>query len=199
MFHRLGDRPATREWILRPFVDRVSLVQCRDLRHRNTHRLASIGGWNASIRPSKPLVFVNDAVERVFSAYKPPARRELLILRGTVLEIGAAMDGGQLPAESLKWGQPAYRRATRTEGTTIRIDALRDVPGGYGMFLHCQTTLVEDLRGLYPESFAFRGNRALVMRAGEPVDQDALRHAISMAFTYRRAARPGSRARGRAS
>ena len=108
------------------------------------------------------------------------------------------MDGGRLPEESLKWGQPAYRRATRTEGTTIRIDALRDVPGGYAMFLHCQTTLIEDLRALYPESFAFLGSRGLVMRVGEPVDQDALRHAISMAFTYRRAARPGSRARGRA-
>jgi hypothetical protein len=152
------------------------------------------------LRPSsKPLVFANDALAQVFAGFEPPARRALLVLRGTVLEIGAAMDGGQLPEESLKWGQPAYRRATRTEGTTIRIDALRDVPGGYAMFLHCQTTLVEDLRALYPESFSFLGDRGLMMRVGEPVDQDALRHAISMAFTYRRAARPDSRARGRAS
>lgn len=141
----------------------------------------------------------------MFAAYEPAARRALLALRGSILEIGAAMDGGRLPEESLKWGQPAYRRAVRSEGTTIRIDALRDPPDGYGLFLHCQTTLVEDLRALYPKSFAFRGNRALVMRAGEPVDQGALGHAIEMAFTYRRAApgrraaRSGSHARGRVS
>lgn len=143
--------------------------------------------------------FPNEAVARVFLAYAPSVGRELLALRDTILEIGASMDGGRLPEEALKWGQPAYRRAVRGEGTTIRIGALRDAPDGYGLFLHCQTTLVEDLRALYPESFTFKGNRALVMRVGEPVDRDALRHAIQMAFSYRRAARSGSHARGRAS
>lgn len=130
--------------------------------------------------------FADAAVSKVFAVYEPEVGKALLSLRDTILEVGASLDGGRLPEESLKWGQPAYRRATRTEGTSIRIDAVRDMPGGYAVFLHCQTTLVEDLRALFPTSFEFQGNRALVMRAGERVDQDALRHAIRMAFTYRR-------------
>ncbi len=29
-------------------------------------------------------------------------------LRDAILEIGALMDGGRLPEESLKWGQPTF-------------------------------------------------------------------------------------------
>ena len=134
----------------------------------------------------------------MFDVHPPVLRAHLTALRSLIHETAAEIEPEPRLVETLKWGQPAYRRAKTTEGTTIRIDALRDVPGGYAMFLHCQTKLIEDLRALYPESFAFLGSRGLVMRVGEPVDQDALRHAISMAFTYRRAARPGSRARGRA-
>jgi hypothetical protein len=61
------------------------------------------------------------------------------------------------------------------------------------MFFHCQTSLVATFRELYPDSFAFQGNRALVFALADEVPEDALKHCIALALTYH--TRPPTRGR----
>jgi hypothetical protein len=52
------------------------------------------------------------------------------------------------------------------------------------MFFHCQTDLVATFRELYPNQFAFNGNRSIVFDAADKIDKKALRHCIALALTY---------------
>ena len=83
-----------------------------------------------------------------------------------------------------------FRRSSRRvaarsrRGSTVRIDQVRSRPGAYAMYFHGRTRLVDSFRR-YPETFAFGGNRAIVLDADEPVPVAALRRCISAALTYR--------------
>jgi hypothetical protein len=46
-------------------------------------------------------------------------------------------------------------------GATVRINALTGLPDAYAVYFHCQTTLINSFRQLYPAQFAFEGNRAI--------------------------------------
>ena len=128
--------------------------------------------------------FGHAKVRAVFDRYPPPLRADLLRLRALIFDTAAGTDGVGLLTETLKWGQPAYLPTTPRTGSTIRIDALKNRPGGYAMFFHCQTTLVEGFRHLYGEAFDFEGNRALLFEHGKPLPTDALRGCIALALTY---------------
>ena len=54
----------------------------------------------------------------------------------------------------------------------------------YGAYFHCQTTLLESFRHLYPEAFSYEGARAILFRVGEPYPVDALKHCLRLALTY---------------
>lgn len=124
------------------------------------------------------------AVRAVFEAYPPEIRAEILGLRGLILETAAATaDVGELQ-ETLKWGQPSYLTVKPKSGSTIRIDWIKDSPGRYALYCHCQTSLIEDFRRLYPDDFRFQGNRALVFEAADSLNTEALKHCIALALTY---------------
>ena len=123
-------------------------------------------------------------VATVFAGYAEPVRSRLLALRELIFATAAETDGvGQL-VETLKWGEPAYLTERPRTGSTIRINALKGTDDGYAMFVHCQTTLVSTYRELYPETFRFDGNRALLFSADTPVPVDPLKHCIALALTY---------------
>lgn len=48
--------------------------------------------------------------------------------------------------------------------------------------MNCQTDLVGRYRALYPDAFAYEGDRGVILR--ETPDQAALRHVIALALTY---------------
>jgi len=124
------------------------------------------------------------AVRAVFDAQAPALRAALLDLRGHVLA-AAARSGrvGEL-VETLKWGEPAYLPKRARVGTTVRINALKGSADRYGAYFHCQTTLLESFRHLYPDAFSYEGNRAILLRVGEAYPADALRHCLTLALTY---------------
>ena len=121
-------------------------------------------------------------VAAVFDAYPAPQRQALLALRGLIL--AAAGEAGVEVLETLKWGQPSYLPAKPRVGTTVRIDALKGSADGYAMYVHCQTSLLSSYRHLYPDSFTFEGERALLFSTGQPVPEAALKHCIALALTY---------------
>jgi len=125
-----------------------------------------------------------DNVRAVFDALPPGQRDALLVLRQLILDTAGSADVELV--ETLKWGDPAYRPKRPRVGTTVRINALKGTTDGYAMYVHCQTTLMDQYRLLYPETFAFDGQRALLFSTREPIPQDALRHCIALALTYHR-------------
>lgn len=130
--------------------------------------------------------FSDGQVDAVFAGYAEPVRARLLALRELIFDTAAETDGvGQL-VETLKWGQPAYLTERPRTGSTLRIDALKGTDTGYAMFVHCQTTLVSTYREIYPDTFRFDGNRALLFSADTPVPEDPLKHCIALALTYHR-------------
>jgi len=66
-------------------------------------------------------------------------RQRLLALRWLILDTAAATAGVGRIEEALKWGQPSYLTTNPKSGSTIRIDQVP--PGGYALYVHCQTNL----------------------------------------------------------
>ena len=126
----------------------------------------------------------NPVVRAVFEAQPPAPREALLELRGHVLD--AAMGSGRVGelVETLKWGEPAYLPKKARVGTTVRINAVKGSEDRYGAYFHCQTTLLESFRHLYPDAFTYEGSRAILFRLGEAYPVDALRHCLTLALTY---------------
>ena len=124
------------------------------------------------------------SVAAAFGAFPVDILTGLQQLRELIFQVASETSGIVQLQETLKWGQPSYMPATARIGTTIRLGAPKNTPGKFAMFFHCQTTLVEDFRELYPDVFKFQGNRALVFSPGQPLPIAELKHCIAKALTY---------------
>ncbi|MEM7443336.1 MAG: DUF1801 domain-containing protein [Pseudomonadota bacterium] len=128
--------------------------------------------------------FDDPAVESVFAGYSEPVRSRLLALRELILDTADETDGVGRVEETLKWGQPSYLTPQTRSGSTIRMDAVQDVPGGYALYFICNTNLVETFREIYPTDFRYGGNRVIRLNVSEPIAEAPLRHCIALALTY---------------
>jgi len=122
-------------------------------------------------------------VAAAFQAFPQPARARLLALRAMIFETAAKIDGVGGIAETLKWGEPAYRAKG---GSTIRLGWKVKAPEEVAMYFICTTNLIGNFRNLYPHSFRFGGNRALLFGLTGSLPKKALSHCIAMALTYHR-------------
>ena len=123
------------------------------------------------------------AVNAVFSAYPNPVKAKLQALRRLIFDTAKTTNGVGALEETLKWGQPSYLTTESKSGSTIRIDQLKAEAGGYALYFHCQTDLVETFRERYPE-LRYGGSRSILLDAGEKLPEAALRHCIALALTY---------------
>lgn len=127
--------------------------------------------------------FENDAVESVFEALPYPIKRQLLLLRSLVLRVAAETPEVGEVQETLKWGQPAYLTPASRSGTTLRLAPTKS--GGYGIFVHCQTTVIADFRSVFDPALRFDGQRGILFDAHEEPDLNAMAPMIHAALTYR--------------
>ena len=126
----------------------------------------------------------NAAVARVFAAYPPRLRKRLLAVRQMILAVAKQTEGVGRLQETLKWGEPAYVTAETGSGSTIRINRHKKQDQQYAVYFHCQTTLVDTFRGLFPKTFKFEGNRCIVFDESDRVPAAELKLCIGMALTY---------------
>ena len=126
--------------------------------------------------------FFNKHVQAAFAAFPPDARARLLELRGLVFEVADSLPGIGPIEESLRWGQPAYLTSSTRAGTTVRLGCRPDAPEHYSMFVHCQTSLIDGIRGAFPELDCV-GNREVRFETAKPVPAIA-GECIAMALTY---------------
>ncbi|MEP0070723.1 DUF1801 domain-containing protein [Pyruvatibacter sp.] len=129
------------------------------------------------------------SIESVTAGYPPKLRPTMKKLRKLVRDVAKSnADVGEL-VETLKWGQPSFLPKRPRIGTTVRMDAVSENPARVALYFHCQTSLVETFRELYPDTLSFEGNRAIVLDASKPLPAAELRHCIEMALTYHKAKR----------
>ncbi len=123
----------------------------------------------------------NPKVAAVFDAYPSDVRCRLFCLRQMVFDVADAHDEISSVEETLKWGEPSYHAKG---GSPIRLGAPASPRNSYAMYFNCNTRLVDTFREIYPSSFEFEGNRALVFSIGDPIESDALMHCIELALQY---------------
>ena len=128
--------------------------------------------------------FQSPDVKAVFDAYPAELRDKLMVLRQQIFEVAADDPGIGPLEESLKWGQPSYLTPKSKSGTTIRIDKIKNEPGGYGMYVNCQTTLMASYRELYANALTLEGKRCVRFQTDTPPPEDMVKTCIRMALTY---------------
>jgi len=128
-------------------------------------------------------------VREVFELMPAPQREALLEIRAVILDVARLSDDVGPLVETLKWSQPAYLTEQSRSGTTVRL-----APFGasdIAILVHCQTTLIDDFRGLYPH-LTFDKTRAVVFSLDHQIPVDPVRRFVSMALAYRLRATPFS-------
>lgn len=121
-------------------------------------------------------------VKAAFDAMPEPARQGGLALRALVLDVARDTPEAGRVSEELRWGQPAYLTPETKAGTTLRIGCPKS--GGFALFVHCQTSLIERFRPIAPEGTRFDGTRAVLFERPEEVQPEALGLLIRAALTY---------------
>lgn len=135
----------------------------------------------------------NAEVAAVFAAYPKDVKTKLLFLRQLIFDVASETDGVGALEETLKWGQPSYLTTKSKSGSLIRIDRIKSQEGKYAMYFHCQTTLIDTFKEMYPGKFEFGGNRSIVFSGDDAPPENALRHCIAMALTYHLDKKRGAR------
>jgi hypothetical protein len=120
--------------------------------------------------------------EARFAEYENDTRAKLSELCELIVE--CAQDAGIERLELVtKWGQPSFVTAKPKSGTTIRIDQDQSNGGDIALYVHCQTSLVDEWRELFPH-LAFGGNRSVHFRLDDDLSGNDIRFIISSALTY---------------
>ena len=123
-------------------------------------------------------------VQMVFDSYPAPIRGKLMALREIIFEVATASSEIGMLEETLKWGQISYLTHDPKSGTTLRIDKYSPTSDQVAIFVHCQTTLVDTFRILYPSVFEYEGTRAVIFDRLDDGRLDALKHCIQLTLTY---------------
>lgn len=127
---------------------------------------------------------MNRSVKAKVAAYPQAARLKFMKLRALIFDVAATTEGVGSLEETLKWGEPAYLTTQTGSGTTIRIGWKLNTPGQIMVYFNCRTSLIRTIRSLFPDSFQFEGNRALVFELDQSLPENELRYCISMALRY---------------
>ena len=127
--------------------------------------------------------FSNSDVEQRFKKWPAELRDRLMQLRELIFDVAENTNGVGHIEEVLKWDTPSYQTVRPKSGTPIRLGGNPE-KGQYGLYVHCQTSLIERFRDIYPDVFTFEKNRAMLFDLNGDIAEEELRHCISMALTY---------------
>ena len=85
--------------------------------------------------------------------------------------------------ECLKWGEPNYVNHTPKSGITLRLSKLKSSESEYALFVHCQTSLIEEFRVAYP-NLNYDKNPGALFDSYEPIQSNAIKQFIYLALSY---------------
>ncbi|MGM0219324.1 DUF1801 domain-containing protein [Enterococcus sp. AZ126] len=82
---------------------------------------------------------------------------------------------------SIKWNQLSF---SCQNGTPIRVDRFSE--GVIGIFVHCQTTLVEEWREIFGGTMLYSKTRAILLDSNKLLPEKELEMCIQMALNYKK-------------
>jgi hypothetical protein len=88
--------------------------------------------------------------------------------------------------ETLKWGEPSYAPRNSNIGTAVRIGWHPSRPEQFGVYVHCQTNLIENFKKKYPKKFLYQKTRGIIFFSHDSLHMNELREFIRRAFLYYR-------------
>jgi Domain of unknown function (DU1801) len=122
-------------------------------------------------------------VAAVYKAFPGPVRSKLLQIRQLILETAIKTEGVGPIEETLKWGVPSYLTRQSGSGTTLRLSPTNN-GDEFGVYVHCQTSLVNDFKKTHPKAFRYSGTRALLFGISDEINRDYLESFVAAALTY---------------
>ncbi len=125
---------------------------------------------------------MNESIQNVYDHYPEEYRKPLLQIRELIYTVASEMSGVGELEESLKWGQPTYSTVKPKTGTPIRLDRFGE--DKIGIFVHCQTSLIENFRQLFGNALEFTDNRGIIIDPKKKLPIKELSFCIGMALTY---------------
>ncbi|MBL4644828.1 MAG: DUF1801 domain-containing protein [Rhizobiales bacterium] len=126
---------------------------------------------------------MGDDVAAAFAEFPEQQRESMLQMRALIVQTCEEAPGtGQL-VETLKWGQPSYATVRPVTGSPIRLGISKS--GQPALYCHCQTTLIQEFRDQFADSFDFEGNRALVLKGDVETSKAELQSCITRALSYK--------------
>ena len=122
------------------------------------------------------------AVQAVFDACTAPVRASLLELRSLIFARAALLPDIGPVTEGLRWGQPAYLTPDTGAGCSLRIGPMGK--GGFALFVHCRTDLIETFLAGPGAGMKTQGTRAVLFHADEGIATIPVSMLIDRALTY---------------
>lgn len=122
---------------------------------------------------------MNDHIDEIYKTYSMKEKEKLNELSHFIKE--EAKNLNIELSTSLKWGQLTFSSKT---GTPIRIDRFSE--DQVALFVHCQTTLVEEWREMFSDVLCFSKNRAILFETALDLPKEELKICIQMALTYKK-------------
>ena len=118
-------------------------------------------------------------VKLTYELYPKDAQKRLLQIRQMIFDIAKRNSEISDIEETLKWGEPAY---IAKSGSTIRLAWKPSTPENCAVYFICRTKLVETFKEVYPETFTFDGNRAIIFNLAKELPE--LEHCLLLSLTY---------------
>ena len=125
---------------------------------------------------------MNLAVKQKIESYPDNIADLLNTIRNLILCTAEEYDITNIE-ETLKWGEPSY---ISTIGSAIRFDWKVKSPEHYFIYFNCKSRLIETFKEVYGDTFAYKGNRAIVFTLDQKLPLTELKHCISMALRYKK-------------
>ncbi|MGR3661484.1 MAG: DUF1801 domain-containing protein [Paracoccaceae bacterium] len=129
---------------------------------------------------------IAEQVAAVVEDYPAAAQEQFHNIRKAIFAVARSNPAIGPLTETLKWGEPSYLTEVSKSGSTIRVAWKSKKPDAIGLYLNCQTTLLETMRLNYPDAFTYQGNRALLVPLDTILPEEALEFCIELALTYHR-------------
>jgi len=123
----------------------------------------------------------NKDVKKTIKNYPETIQDRLLTIREIIFSLASENDDIDKIEETLKWGEPSY---IAKSGSTIRIAWKKSSPQKYGIYFNCNSKLIDTFKEIYPSTFIYEGNRAIIFNQGQKIQTNELTHCLLMALTY---------------
>lgn len=127
---------------------------------------------------------LTDKVAEAVHHYPQTAQRKFYEIRNAIYATAQSNPNIGPITETLKWGEPAYLTEASKSGSTIRLNWKQKEPDFIGIYLNCQTSMLETMRLNHPGVFEYRGNRSILMPLNVRMPEKALNFCLNMALTY---------------